>query len=138
MIALCRPQTVLNLLPHKDKVHFLDFSPAEREMYNVAKSKTVEVLRSEFAGQAEGIAYLNCLKWLNRLRSICNHGVVQTDQSLESCVDLNQLESGQWNATAAQQALQSMVATEIALCFSCSANLEVGSYSPERSSSTRD
>ena len=136
MVALCRPQTILNLPPRKDKVHFLEFSLAERDIYNAAKSKTSEVFKNALTGQAESLAYLSCLKWLNRLRSICNHGVIQTGQSLEVSADQNNITSEEWTISAAQQALQSMITSGLALCFGCSANLEIGTYTLENLLST--
>ncbi|RFU29395.1 hypothetical protein B7463_g6915, partial [Scytalidium lignicola] len=131
MVALCRPQTVLNLPPRKNKVKFLEFSSAERNMYNAAKSKTAEVFKNQLTGQVESVAYLNCLKWLNRLRSICNHGVIQTSQSSEVSTDHDETASGDWNASVAQQALQNMITSGLALCFGCSTNLEIGTYTSE-------
>jgi hypothetical protein len=136
MVALCRPQTVLSLPPRKDKVHLLEFSSAEREMYNAAKYKTAEVFKSEPTGQTESLIYLNCLKWLNRLRSICNHGVVETYQALDGCADPNQAASGRWNASAVQHAFQDMITSGFALCFGCSANIEVATYTSENSTLT--
>ncbi|PMD33599.1 hypothetical protein L207DRAFT_142233 [Hyaloscypha variabilis F] len=131
MVALCRPQTVLNLPPRKNEVKLLEFSSAERDMYNAAKSKTVEVFKDQLTGQVESVTYLNCLKWLNRLRSICNHGVIQTSKSSGAFVNHDETGRGDWNASAAQQALQNMITSGLALCFGCSTNLEIGTYTSE-------
>lgn len=131
IVALCRPQTVLNLPPRKNKVKLLEFSSAERDMYNAAKSKTAEVFRNQLTGQVENVAYLNCLKWLNRLRSICNHGLIQTSQSSEFSAGHEKTASEKWNTLAAQQALQHMITSGLASCFGCSNNFEIQTYTSQ-------
>lgn len=70
---------MISLPTHVDQIHRLGFSPAEREMYDAAKARTADMLDDAISsGSTRRGLYLNALQWLNALRLICNHGVLET------------------------------------------------------------
>ncbi|KAF8860511.1 hypothetical protein BDZ45DRAFT_619499 [Acephala macrosclerotiorum] len=87
-ITLCRPRTAINLPSRTDEIHRLTFTAAEQDLYNSARAFTVGMLENAMSEEftQKGL-YLNALGWLNKLRLICNHGVVAGKQ--ESFDDLN-------------------------------------------------
>ena len=76
-ITLRRSKKVLHLMPRKDHVQRLQFSPAERELYNNIRTRTrnafPELLNHQAATKAN---YFDTLAWINKLRKICNHGLI--------------------------------------------------------------
>ena len=72
-LSIRRPKTTIELLPRRDDIIYLDFSPEEWEDYQRAKSKTLYNLDNVDGGDG-ATKFLNALKWVNALRLMCNHG----------------------------------------------------------------
>jgi SWI/SNF-related matrix-associated actin-dependent regulator of chromatin subfamily A3 len=75
-IAISRSKSVVHL-PHRvDEIHHLDFTAAEREVYDTAKRHTVTLLDDAISTRSQGGAAFNALQRLNILRLICCHGLL--------------------------------------------------------------
>ena len=76
-ITLRRSKKVLHLMPRKDHVRRLQFSPSERELYNNIRTRTrnafPELLNHQAATKAN---YSDALTWIDKLRKICNNGLI--------------------------------------------------------------
>jgi len=89
-VSLCRSRAVINLPKQIDEIHRLNFSAAERAMYDSARDKTASMLDNAICEEyTQRGLYLNALRWLNTLRYICNHGLVNArqDDSMDACLD---------------------------------------------------
>ena len=122
-ITLRRSKAVVELPMRKDEIHHLEFGPAELQLYNEAKSRTIAQLDQAMSeGSSRSSLYLNVLQWINELRIICNHGVVK-GRPME-CMDYkSQLNSDRWDTHTAQKAFESMRDAGTALCTDCQADL---------------
>jgi SNF2 family DNA or RNA helicase len=123
-VALCRPRAAINLPSRTDEIHRLTFTAAEQELYNSALTTTADMLDNAMSEDftQKGL-YLNALTWLNKLRLICNHGVVAGIQ--ESFDDMNTDSDvpNTWDNITAQKAFNSMIDAGAAMCVACTANL---------------
>ena len=76
-ITLRRSKEVLHLMPRKDHLRRLQFSPSERELHDNIRTRTrdafPELLNPQAATKAN---HFNTLAWIDRLRKICNHGLI--------------------------------------------------------------
>ena len=84
-ITLRRSKEVLHLMPRKDHVRRLQFSPSERELYNNIRTRTRNAFPELLNHQAETKAtYFDTLAWIDKLRKICNHGLITNCSPLPS------------------------------------------------------
>ncbi|KAN0114679.1 SNF2 family N-terminal domain containing protein [Hyaloscypha variabilis] len=116
-VTLYRTTAVISLPPRNDLVHYLDFNPAENQLYESTKIRTQQVVKDAIGNPRKGV-YMNALQWLTRLRLICNHGTMQQQRMAEST-----FAKGSWTATKAQTAFKSMLDIGNALCAMCGLNL---------------
>lgn len=122
-ITLCRTTSVINLPKRVDQIHHLDFSTAEQEVYDAAKTRTAGLLDDAIlGGSSKKGLYLNALQWLNTLRLICNHGVLDSRRG-QNLARADTLLDEPWNELTAQAAFQNMVCAGAAVCSNCTANL---------------
>jgi SWI/SNF-related matrix-associated actin-dependent regulator of chromatin subfamily A3 len=133
-VTLCRSRAAINLPKRVDEIHRLEFSAAERTIYNSARDQTALMLENAICEDyTQRGLYLNALRWLNTLRYICNHGVVSMKQKdpKDKCLD-DEVPSSTWNSEAAQKAFNSMIEANAAICIACTSNVaEVGLESSE-------
>jgi hypothetical protein len=59
---------------------------------------------------------MNALSWLNQLRLLCNHGLMQSKKPTNSG-------KTSWNSTRAQKLMENMLSNGSALCALCYTNL---------------
>ncbi|KAJ8067482.1 hypothetical protein OCU04_004826 [Sclerotinia nivalis] len=123
-VSLCRPRAVINLPSRTDEIHRLTFTDAEQDLYNSARASTAGMLENAMSEEftQKGL-YLNALRWLNKLRLICNHGVIAGKQ--ESFDDFNTDGDvpNTWDNITAQKAFDSMIDAGAAICVACTVNL---------------
>ena len=126
-ITLCRDKATIKLPSRTDKIYRLEFSYNERRTYDIAKTKTTNLLNSAIAADYtySGV-YLNALSWLNDLRLICNHGASHSNRSRHLHAEINGEALRAWNKELAQDAFISMIGTESAICAGCSKHLAGG------------
>ena len=76
-ITLRRSKEVLHLMPRKDHVRRLQFSPSEQELYDNIRARTRDAFPELLSHQAATKAnYFDTLAWIDKLRKICNHGLI--------------------------------------------------------------
>ena len=76
-ITLRRSKEVLHLMPRKDHVRRLQFSPSERELYSNIRTRTRKAFPELLNHQAATkVNYFDTLAWIDKLRKICNHGLI--------------------------------------------------------------
>ena len=76
-VTLRRSKDVLHLLPRKDHVRRLQFTPSERELYDNIRTRTRDAFPELLSHQAATKAnYFDTVAWIDKLRKICNHGLV--------------------------------------------------------------
>lgn len=116
-VTLYRTTSVLSLPPRNDLVHYLDFNPAENELYENTKIRTQQIVKDAIGNPRRGV-YMNALQWLTRLRLICNHGTMQQQRMAEST-----FAKGSWTASKAQTAFESMLDIGNTHCAMCGLDL---------------
>ncbi|PQE21378.1 hypothetical protein CJF30_00008251 [Rutstroemia sp. NJR-2017a BBW] len=123
-VTLCRPRATINLPRRTDETHRLTFTDSEQELYHFARASTADMIENAMSEEItqKGL-YLNALRWLNKLRLICNHGVIARKQ--ESFTDFNADGdvSNTWDRITAQRSFDSMIDAGAAICVACSVNL---------------
>ncbi len=120
LVTLCRTKAVVDLPRRVDEVHHLDFSPAEHKIYEAAKSRTAQMLDHALSiDYTQRMTYLNALQWLNKLRLICNHGVLHSIRDARPKIE----PSLAWSQSIAQKAFEDMLDAGAAICVACSVNL---------------
>jgi SNF2 family DNA or RNA helicase len=78
LLRRCRDDTVngrpiLELEPRHDTVEYVDFSPAERHLYECMESVGRELLRDLSTNDANPSSFVNTFVLITRLRQICDH-----------------------------------------------------------------
>lgn len=78
-ITLSRTKAVIDL-PHRvDEIHHLNFTPAERDKYEAEKTRVKGLLEEVVPTENPVGRTFNALTSLNLLRSIYNHGIIETN-----------------------------------------------------------
>ena len=114
----------MNLPQRHDEIHHLDFNSLEAADYDAAKIRTANMLNDTImsGSQHRGI-YLNALKWLNTLRLICNHGVLES-RRMRTVSDRQGDDRGEeWDGKRAQAIFREMQCAGAAVCSTCTINL---------------
>lgn len=78
-ITLSRTKAVIDLPHRADETHHLDSTPAERVKYETEKIRVNGSLEEVIPTENPVGRTFNALTLLNRLRSICNHGIIETN-----------------------------------------------------------
>lgn len=135
-VTLCRTKSVVNLPRRFDQIHHLDFSSSEQEIYDAAKIRTADMLDDAImSGSERRGLYLNALQWLNALRLICNHGVLESRRGQVLAEKEGDDDKEEWNERKAQAAFQEMLCAGAAICSNCTANLSESYEIPGQDSS---
>lgn len=74
-ITISRTKAVVLLPPREDEIHRLEFTPAERQVYETVKAEYKANLDEAICAGNQGKT-INVLALLNQLRLICNHGIL--------------------------------------------------------------
>ncbi|KAF7913265.1 hypothetical protein EAE99_010762 [Botrytis elliptica] len=85
-ITISRTKTVIELPLRVDEVHHLDFTSAEREKYEAEKVRARGLLERAISSGNQSGKTFNALSLLNRLRLICNHGMLQLTPTTDHMV----------------------------------------------------
>ncbi|KAF7954691.1 hypothetical protein EAE96_005810 [Botrytis aclada] len=76
-ITISRTKTVIDLPSRVDEIHHLNFTSAEKEKYEAEKVRAKVLLERAISSGNQNGKTFNVLSLLNRLRLICNHGLLQ-------------------------------------------------------------
>ena len=113
-IMLRRPKKLIDLPVRKDEIHYLTFSPEEREYYDNVKAQTIHKL--DFAlDSSRANNCINALQWLTALRLSCNHSPESYRPTF--------VEKNVWNEGVAAKAFENLVDNEEAICHQCNQDL---------------
>ena len=109
-LSLRRPKTTIELPPRRDNLERLAFNKEEWEHYQRVKAKTRYSL--EAAGQETlGATFFNALKWINELRLICNHGILNMKETHNA-----EERPPAWSIQEAQARFDQLEAVGLATC----------------------
>jgi SWI/SNF-related matrix-associated actin-dependent regulator of chromatin subfamily A3 len=136
-VTLCRRRATIDLPSRTDETHRLTFTNSEQDLYNSAQASTAGMIENampEDITQRE--LYLNALRWLNKLRLICNHGVIARKQESFANFNSDGDVPNAWDKITAQKAFDSMIDAGAAICVACSVNLadKISEGAPEGNS----
>ncbi|CZR69489.1 related to global transactivator [Phialocephala subalpina] len=120
-ITISRTKSVVQLPPRVDEVHHLNFTAAEREKYDLAKTQSRTLLEEAISSENQSGKTFNALWLLNILRLICNHGLLA--QTFEKQVLLAQCPSVGRSPRDFSSPPDGEVLGGSACCWSCGANL---------------
>ena len=113
-IMLRRPKKLIDLPARKDELHYLTFSPEERDHYENVRAQTIHKL--DFAlDRSRANNCINALQWLTALRLSCNHGPESYRPTF--------VENNVWNEEVAAKAFENLVDNEEAICHQCNQDL---------------
>lgn len=121
-ITISRTKAVVKLPSRIDEIHHLDFSPAEREKYDAAKTQSRVLLEEAISSGNQGGKTFNALWLLNILRLICNHGLL-AQSSVESKIPQAPRSLGGWSPGEASDSSYGNILDRSANCLNCGANL---------------
>ena len=97
-LSLRRPKETIELPARRDQTTIVDFTDEERHHYEKVQNSTSQRINSAFKNK-QGPTFLNALRWVNELRSLCNHGLANdkipraSEQASSTAVSWNQQEA---------------------------------------------
>ena len=116
-VAICRTRAIISLPRRNDEIHRLDFSAAERRFYERVRTVFDKAVSGNVAaGLSQNLCALRCL---NKLRLICNHGLLDSAYKKMVSVDSEVNESNTWNSGTAQEAFELALHAGAAICIDC-------------------
>jgi SWI/SNF-related matrix-associated actin-dependent regulator of chromatin subfamily A3 len=126
-ISLCRTKKVIDLPEREDLIRNLNFSPEEQKHYDRVKEGTIRKLDDALSSNPlKAGQYLNALQWLNELRLLCNHGLVEAQRGFTKTRTITQQDTHTWNKSTANKAFEAIVCANEATCSLCGNVLSEG------------
>jgi SWI/SNF-related matrix-associated actin-dependent regulator of chromatin subfamily A3 len=138
-ISLHRTKSIIDLPNRQDEVHHLDFTLAERRVYDAAMERAAVLFDGQFtkSGPVKSAQYLHGLQFLNQLRLLCNNGQWEPATAKLSMMSeiLGREESITWNSGTAQKTFIRLLNAGAATCSNCDEDLMsraiTGNYDPQ-------
>ncbi|EAA36359.2 hypothetical protein GE21DRAFT_2384 [Neurospora crassa] len=126
-LILRRPSTTIQLPERRDLLCPVEFYPAERELYQDIRTRTIERL-DEFlyANNADTVrlpSYVNVLQQIEGMRMVCNLGLYYRSRHDFTAQDPSA--DTTWNNAMAQRALDLQLEMNPVRCKDCKASLDV-------------
>jgi SWI/SNF-related matrix-associated actin-dependent regulator of chromatin subfamily A3 len=122
-ITISRTKAVVQLPPRVDEVHHLNFTPAEREKYEAAKTQSRALLDEAISSANQCGKTFNALCLLNNLRLICNHGLLARSTVENKASQIRQGLLGGSTLGEASESFYGKILDGGASCLYCGANL---------------
>jgi SNF2 family DNA or RNA helicase len=122
-ITISRTKAVIQLPPRVDEVHHLNFTPAEREKYEAAKTQSRALLDEAISSGNQCGKTFNALCLLNNLRLICNHGLLARSTIENKASQIRQGLLGGWTPGKASDSFYGNILGGGASCLNCGVNL---------------
>ncbi|KAK3497860.1 SNF2 family N-terminal domain-containing protein [Neurospora hispaniola] len=125
-LILRRPSTTIQLPERRDLQCPLEFSPAERELYQDIRTRAIERL-DEFlyADNADTVrppSYVNVLQQIEEMRMVCNLGLCYRSRHDFAAQDPSA--DTAWNSAIAQRAVNLQLEMNPVRCKDCKASLD--------------
>lgn len=125
-LILRRPRTTIQLPERRDLQCPVEFCPAERELYQDIRTRTIERL-DEFlyADNADAVrppSYVNVLQQIEGMRMVCNLGLYYRSRHDFAAQDPSA--DTAWNSSIAQRALNLQLEMGSVRCKDCKASLD--------------
>ena len=112
-LSLRRPKETIDLPARQDQTTIVDFTDEERRHYEKVRDSTSR--RIDFAyKEKQGPSLLNALRWVNELRSLCNHGLAN-DKILRASEQVPNT-AVSWNQQEAQSYFDRLDQADLAQC----------------------
>ena len=110
-----------------DEIHYLDFSPEERLLYEQTKCAVIDIVDHALYNREkrEKNTYFNALQWINSLRMLCNLGTTTRIASQRNYL------SESWNERVAQDTFNNLLTVGDTRCHRCSNDIEAFSDEQE-------
>ncbi|KAK3495760.1 SNF2 family N-terminal domain-containing protein [Neurospora crassa] len=126
-LILRRPRTTIQLPERRNLQCPVEFSPAERELYQDIRTRTIERL-DEFlcADNADAVrppSYVNVLQQIEEMRMVCNLGLYYRSRHDFAAQDSSA--DTAWNSAMAQRALNLQLEIDSVRCKDCKVSLDV-------------
>lgn len=119
-VSLCRTKRIIDLPKREDLIFHLNLSPEEQEHYDRAKERTWRKFDDALSSNPLKTGqYLNALTWLNDLRLLCNHGLVQSHRDVSKTHAITLQDTQAWNKSTANKAFEAIVCANEAICAVC-------------------
>ncbi|KAH7627454.1 SNF2 family N-terminal domain-containing protein [Sordaria sp. MPI-SDFR-AT-0083] len=130
-LILRRPATTIQLPARRNLQCPVEFLPAERELYQDIRNKTVERLDELlYADNADGVrspSYVNVLQQIEAMRMVCNLGLYyrsRHDTEVQDISPISQSTDTTWNSAVAQRALKLQLGIDPVRCKDCKVSLD--------------
>ena len=97
-LSLRRPKETIDLPARMDQTTMVEFTDEERRHHKNVLNSTSQRIESAYKDK-QGPTFLNALRWVNELRSLCNHGLASdkiprtSEQESGTAVSWNQQEA---------------------------------------------
>ncbi len=123
-LSIRRPKNIITLPPRTDKITRLDFNQAEWQYHQRVKARAKREISLVDIGNG-GTTFLNALKSINELRSICNHGI-NTGTAIQFQKEDSSLKQV-WTAQEAQARFDQLDQVGLARCSNSACCQDVSS-----------
>ena len=127
-LSLRRPKETIDLPARQDQTTLVDFTDEERRHYERVRDSTSQRIDSAYQDK-QGPAFLNALKWVNELRSLCNHGLVN-DKILRASEQVANT-AALWNQQEAQSNFDRLDKAGLAQCSNIGCGQDLSSISTD-------
>lgn len=125
-IAIRRTKKILDLPSRTDQVQYVEFSVAERQVYNACTKDSTSLIDAALSGNIKGSGYFGILQSFLRLRLICDHGKEllprDVNERIEDYINFQGMNSMQSNIETPDQGLFSDVG--LGVCEFCNSPIK--------------
>ena len=132
-VSLCRTKAIIDLPHRSDLLVYLNFSLDEQVLYDKVKDTTIKKFDDAASNPTQVGQYINALQWLNKLRLVCNHGLIHSKRNEHSSIQITSQDIQTWNKAVANKAFETIVRDEQAICSVCKNVLTDGGRTASRS-----
>ncbi|GKT51136.1 DNA repair protein RAD5A [Colletotrichum spaethianum] len=98
-ILLRRPKGTVELLPRHDQACYVEFSHAERELYDQVRTKTIARVDEALVQSNNGdrtVSFVNVLQQIEAMRMVCNVGLLYSSRHDASNLPGKKLSPANW------------------------------------------
>ena len=130
-LILRRPRATIQLPARRDLQCPVEFFPAERELYQEVRTKTIqrldELLYADNADAVRPSSYVNVLQQIEAMRMVCNLGLYYRsglDFEAQDVLSINPPADTAWNSAMVQRALNLRLGIDPMRCKDCKVSVD--------------